>query len=199
MKWRIRHRGEAEDNAKEEDRSYMNLECAGCEHPIADGQPFIVIVPGVDSNQGQKRQRASRRAGFSGYWAALLASVAAFSNGVENVSGVIPPFVRDFFQEHGDAIKLKGKDAAMAAAAGARGAAVFLKGIPHIGALALGTVLVVMVSTAAFHAYATSHNRRTASKSPESELLYFHASCFECGGDSSCFESFAAEVSEYDQ
>lgn len=191
MMWRIRwHRGRYEFDENEDDRSEMNshedenLECAGCEHPIVDGQPFVVFVPTAETGQGHEQQRKSRWASFTGSWAALLAGVAAFGNGVENVSGVIPPFARDFLREHGDLIKGKGKDVAIGAATGARGAAVYLKGIPHIGAIATAAMLVVIVSAAAYPAISKARHGRASTKNSENELLYFHVSCPQCGGQS---------------
>ena len=99
------------------------------------------------------------------------------------------------------------KDAALNTAKAGVAAGVTAAGFTVIAAFGASSaigVLTPMLVPLGIGMYGIDAYRRIREAAKDDEplqrmALYFHASCPECGDGASCFESFAAEVSEYGQ
>ena len=179
--------GQQNDEIKRESKGDEMLTCAGCSHPIHEDQPVIVILSGESESPNSHRQRAPWTQRLAGLCSGLVGAVALFGSGLENLFNALPTYLRDALSEHKEDVRGFAKGAASFAVIGGKRVALLLARTPHIAAIAVGAVLVVGLSAGAVHAYSSSNNRKESSEN--SDALYFHAACPDCGGQS-CFPPF---------
>ncbi len=196
MKWRIRHSGDTEDTVGDNDRSamkphnYEKLECAGCSHPIVNGQEFVAVLRGGHYTEDPSQRRTSWRESLTAISASLAAGAAALTSGLEHALNSAPPQLREFLSSHRDAIKGLGASAASVFFAGSKQAVLFLRGTPHIYVIAASAILVVVASSGAIYAHEKSHKRQSSQN--VADPLYYHTACPGCAGRS-CFRPLPPE------
>ena len=173
-----------------------SITCAGCEHPIRDGDPVLVKAVGSEEADEADSGRNSWRSALGNSKAFALRAIEGYK-GLEDIFKSLPRSVHDVCQKNTENIKDIAKGAtALLPLAGKKGI-ILLRTVPLGGPVAGTAIAVVVVGVIMAGAIPVYNGRRSASRRKDSALpQYFHASCAECGDGLNCYESFAAGMSE---
>ena len=158
------------------------LTCAGCEHPIQEGDNVVlkIAVEGEQTNESNSKRVS---------WRDRLSKALLFYQGLEQLFGSIPQSLRDLCGRNGETIRhIAGGTATFLLLAGKRGV-ILLKSVPHAGPIAGGVFAVVVVGVVMAGSIQALDGRKRASKDNQ-EVVYFHIKCSECRDGQSCCLDF---------
>ena len=156
------------------------LTCAGCEHPIQEGDNVVlkIAVEGEQTNESNSKRVS---------WRDRLSKALLFYQGLEQLFGSIPQSLRDLCGRNGETIRhIAGGTATFLLLAGKNGVIV-LRGVPASRLVAGGAVAAVVVGVVMLSAAMPAFNGLRPSRKDNEKVVYFHINCPECGGGQGCY------------
>ena len=146
-----------------------HLTCAGCGHPIQEGDE-VILKFAIEGEQAEKTN--SERSS----WRDRLSRAFHCYESLEQLFRSTPQSIRNLYKKNRENIKYLTEGAATVLLLAGKRGVILLKSVPHAGPIAGGVFAVVVVGVVMAGSIQAFDGRKRASKDNQ-EVVYFHIKC----------------------